>query len=238
MDGYKDSDGKIDECNTAILDGKYNDAIALMERGKYNKAIEGFNQLDGYRDSEDKIIDCKKKIIESAEVGDVIEFGEIVGKNNEWQVLDRKDNKILVISKDVVCALPYNDTMKSVTWETCTLRNWLNTSFMNMAFSENEKLMIPTVTVHAHNNPEYDVDSGNSVQDKVFLLSVEEANRYFKNDGERRVESNKRWWLRTSGMSDRWTAVVEYEGGIDSEGHSVNKTIIYVRPAMWLDINE
>ena len=97
--------------------------------------------------------------------------------------------------------------------------------------------MISTVTVEAHKNPEYNTDSGNAVQDKVFILSVEEANRYFKNEEERQVISRERWWLRTTGSNSTFAAVVSYDGTIDAGGFRVDNTKVYVRPAMWIDIN-
>lgn len=74
------------------------------------------------------------------------------------------------------------------TWETCTLRQWLNNNFFNAAFSGYERAMIPTVTVSADENPEYSTDHGNATQDRVFLLSIDEANKYFGSDSERRCK--------------------------------------------------
>ena len=65
LDGYKDSEDKIDECNTAILDGKYNDAIVLMDEGKYEEAIVAFEELNGYKDSDDKLNECTVIILDS-----------------------------------------------------------------------------------------------------------------------------------------------------------------------------
>ncbi len=62
LDGYKDSQDKIDECNTAILDSKYSDAIALMDSGKYTEAISAFQNLIGHRDSAKKITECQQII--------------------------------------------------------------------------------------------------------------------------------------------------------------------------------
>ena len=65
--------------------------------------------------------------------------------------------------------------LKSVTWETCSLRKWLNDEFVNEAFSKKEQKYIPTVTVPAHKNPKYDTDPGKATKDKVFLLSAVEV---------------------------------------------------------------
>ncbi|WP_410901694.1 DUF6273 domain-containing protein [Ruthenibacterium lactatiformans] len=66
-----------------------------------------------------------------------------------------------------------------MTWEICTLRKWLNKEFINAAFTEKEKQLIPAVMVSADRNLDYDTNLGNSTKGKVFLLSIDEANRCF-----------------------------------------------------------
>ena len=63
MDGYKDSEAKIEECRLAILDNDYNAALALMADGNYSEAISVFRSLD-YKDSEAKIAECELAITE------------------------------------------------------------------------------------------------------------------------------------------------------------------------------
>lgn len=75
-------------------------------------------------------------------------FGKYEQDNNtsngkekiEWLVLEVKDGKALVISKYALDCKPYNTSSTNVTWETCSLRNWLNNDFINSAFSATEKL--------------------------------------------------------------------------------------------------
>ena len=101
----------------------------------------------------------------AADVGDIIEFGAYEQDNEksngkepiEWQVLAKEDNKILVISKYALDAKPYNTEFENVTWETCTLRTWLNETFLDEAFSKAEKSMIQTTEVSADKNPDYKI---------------------------------------------------------------------------------
>ncbi len=51
LDRYKDSDTKIKECNTAILDIKYDNTVALMNRGDVIGSYESLIELNGYKDS-------------------------------------------------------------------------------------------------------------------------------------------------------------------------------------------
>lgn len=125
--------------------------------------------------------------IKTANVGDIIVFGTYEqdndtsnGKENiEWLVLAKENNRILVISDKALDCHPYNSSRTIVTWETCTLRKWLNNDFINAAFYAEERAKIPTVTVSADKNPEYDTNPGNATKDRVFLLSIVEAEKYF-----------------------------------------------------------
>ena len=217
--------------NTVIIpNGKYNNAIALMDAGKYGEAILVFEALEGYKDSANKIEECNINIygeevwnkVKSVNVGDTYRFGSYEQDNNksngqediEWLVLAKEGTKILVISKEALDCKPYNTSYTDVTWETCTLRKWLNNDFINAAFSADERTMIPTVTVSADKNPDYSTNPGNATQDQVFLLSITEVNKYFSSDSARQCKptdyavangawesdsGNCWWWLRSPG---------------------------------------
>ena len=163
-----------------------------------------------------------------------------------------KDGKALVISKYALDCKQYNTNYTDVTWETCTLRKWLNNDFLGAAFSAEEKAMIPTVTVSADKNPEYITNPGNATQDQVFLLSVKEANKYFSSDSARQCEPTDYavangvwksgsgscwWWLRSPGGNQCTAAIVNYDGDVGEDGLSVVDDSDAVRPALWIDLN-
>ena len=265
MDGYKDSAYKINECNTAILDNKYNDALALMDAGKLDEAYSAFIELGDYKDASEKAGDIRlqktKDQLKNIKVGSHINFGAYEQDNNtsngkedvEWLVLEIKDGKALVISKYALDCKQYNTSHTDVTWETSTLRKWLNNDFLNSAFSADEKAMIPTVTVSADKNPYYSTNPGNATQDQVFLLSIPEANTYFNSDNARQCEptdyavangaydssdnGNCSWWLRSPGYNQNYAAGVYSDDDVDEYGFYVSYGIYAVRPALWIDIN-
>lgn len=257
--GYKDSEERIASCETAILDGKYDAAVALMEAGKYSEAIEAFKSIRNHKDSAEKIKVCMTVILYSAAIGTYITFGSYEQDNDtangkediEWLVLAKEDNRLLVISRYALDCTSYDAHYTAGIWETCTLRNWLNKNFLNAAFSSMEQTMIPTVTVAADKNPAHGVDYGKATQEKVFLLSITEANNYFKTDSARRckptayakarfAETNSsgccRWWLRTPGNELKSAAFTNYDGGVNGEGYLIVSGSIAVRPAMWIEL--
>lgn len=124
--------------------------------------------------------------IDDINIGDTYIFGTYEQDDDpsngqeeiEWLVLDKADGKLLVISKYALDCQPYNTEEIEVTWETCTLRQWLNEEFFYSAFSREEQNMISEVTVTADENPYHDTDPGNHTMDRVFLLSILEAEDY------------------------------------------------------------
>ena len=199
-------------------------------------------------------------------VGDIIEFGAYEQDNDtsngkepiEWLVLERDGNKILVISKYALDVQPYNTEREKVTWETCTLRTWLNETFLNEAFSEAEQTIIQTTEVSADKNPNCNTDPGNDTKDKIFLLSIDEANKYFASDEARmcvptayaianvawtfdefKVDGAATcwWWLRSSGLSQCDAAYVDNGGDVLSYGIDINFGRGCARPAMWIDLD-
>ncbi len=114
-----------------------------------------------------------------AKKGDIITFGAYEQDGNlangqepiEWVVLSKTKSQLFVVSKFALDAVPYNDKNTGDTWETCTLRKWLNEKFYNAAFNKDEKALIKTTTVENFDNPKYKTPGGNDTKDKVFLLS-------------------------------------------------------------------
>lgn len=248
-----------------IPNGKYNDAVALMDAGVLDEAYSIFIELENYKDAADKAGDIRlikfKEQLKDIKVGNYIKFGAYKQDNNtfngkediEWLVLEVKDGKALVISKYALDCKPYNTSYTAVTWETCTLRKWLNSNFLGVAFSADEKAMIPTVTVSADKNPEYSTNPGNATQDQMFLLSITEANKYFSSDSARQCKpteyavaggayvsssnGNCWWWLRSPGGSQYGAAYVGIDGVVNEGGISVLYDNYAVRPALWIDLN-
>ena len=126
-------------------------------------------------------------LLESAKVGDIIKYGKYEqdgdttnGKEDiEWQILSKENKRVLVVSKYALDCKKYNNANADVTWETCSLRTWLNEDFLNNAFSDKEKKYIPTVTIENKNNPKCGTAGGKNTNDKVFCLSLEEVEAYF-----------------------------------------------------------
>lgn len=233
--------------------------FVMINEGNIVEAYEMLISLDCYKDSADKANSCNLEILKSAKIGDYVFFGTYEQDNDnsngkediEWYVFDMEDERVLLISKYALDCKPYNISSSEVTWESCSLRTWLNDDFINAEFSEEEKAAISTVTVPAYKNLEYSTEPGNKTQDKVFLLGNSDVYIIFFGSEVQckptdyavangaRVDDNGNcwWWLRSHGFDQFFAACVDSDGGVYMLGSLVNDDDLAVRPALWIDPN-
>ena len=112
--------------------------------------------------------------------------------NYEWRVLDVQDDKALILSENVIEQRPYNVQYTSVTWETCTLQKYLNNEFLQKFTVEQQRRIVET-RVTNNDNLWYGTKGGNDTMDKVFLLSLEEVDRYFGDSGDYQSKRRKNY---------------------------------------------
>lgn len=234
--------------------------------------LKGIQPDEESQCSDEVIMRKVKKQWEVTQAGKCIVFGHYPqtkdGKDNtpiEWLILERDGLNALVVSKYGLDAQPYNISCTDVTWEKCTLRTWLNDTFYNKAFSADEQAAILTTNVDNSKNQCYsgwNTSGGNNTQDKVFLLSYAEANKYFgvaydnSSNTKSRVaptayaiaqgaythSSNKTadgtaagwWWLRSPGFYQGSAAGVRTDGSLNY--YRVDDDSGSVRPALWVNL--
>ena len=244
-----------------IPNRRYRQAVSLMDEGDLESAYAAFLQLKGYADAADKAAVIRTHWIrgsaETMKPGDSIVLGTYEQDNERangeeeirWRVLAVEEGRALVVSEYALDCRPYHDILENVTWETCSLRSWLNEEFMNIAFSEAEKAMISESLIDAENNPSYSTEAGRETRDRVFLLSMSEVTAYLGSDISTRCEptayavyngiwpgegGNCWWWLRNPGYDQRSATYVRSSGTIYGHGDYANYRSGAVRPAMWI----
>ena len=161
----------------------------------------------------------------------------------EWYVLDEKDGKALLLSKKTIDNAQFNSTDVETTWESSSIRRWLNGSFISTAFTPEEQAVILTSTIdnlQAVKNGEWKKTEAPDTEDKVFLLSYNEYMKYLQLDEEVNPEvtkyansrgSNWNIWLRSPGKNRKETQFFSL-GKTDSNPVTDSNA---VRPAMWID---
>lgn len=215
-----------------IPQAKYDKAMSLYEEGKYDDAEAAFADMD-YRDSQTRALEIQ---LMNYEKGDVFKFG-----NYDWIVLDKQEKELLVITKDAAFVMEYDFKDANVTWENSRMRPILNFDFYEENFDRTERTLIIERENPNNPNPTYGTWGGAPTSDRIFLLSIDEANMYFE-DNDSRVctysDDGCWWWLRSSGNQQHYAANVSITGEVVAFGNNVGEIYGAVRPAMRLKIAE
>lgn len=158
-----------------------------------------------------QVIDQNKKAGEKENPRnyEVINFGRYMqdkyGKefsSLSWRVLEKRGDLALLVTEKVIDVIQFSALDKN-DWVTSDLRKWLNTEFTDCAFNDKEKAEI----------------CESPTGEKVFLLSIEDYEKYFTNSADARTvhtDYSKRkayghgnpsyafWWLRTANPIGGW----------------------------------
>ena len=242
----------------------YRTAEALCQEKEWQEAKAIYERLIGYKDVESKTTMCDKEIEAAAardvafQPGKIVQFGRYPqtteGNDDtvvEWQVLDRDGRNALLISRYGLDVQPYTWPSAQITWEQCTLRIWLNDTFANRAFSQEEQqAILMTTVVNGSDEGYWKTDGGNDTQDKIFLLSYRQAEQYFDVtiNNDENIKSRMQptdyalahgagklgWWLRSQGPEQGTAARVYSVGALDYDFTGFEEC---VRPALWVNID-
>lgn len=192
--------------------------------------------------------------MQTVNVGDEIYFGsydlEYIDAGYErlpWIVLDKQDDKLLLLSKYVLCASAFNQSHSKSCWEDCTVRELINEQDYDMIFNAYEKKHVISTIVSSVNSDQ----STTTTSDCLFLLSAEEVQRYLPDEASRiafpsviaaerlgvnvqPVTGNTWWWLRDMTDSAMKAAVVWTDSKLPADSRYVNVADGGVRPAVWI----
>lgn len=252
----------------AIPNAKYKKAMEYIDNGNTRAAAKQLATISDYKDCNkllDTLIENDDTLaIYGAKVGETVTMGTYEQDGNtengnekiEWYVLERTEDRVLLLSKYALDCVPYNNEYVKITWAECSLRKWLNNDFITKAFTEAEASRIKTTGLVNHDSPTYRTsEGGKNTKDMVFLFSINEANYYLTNPEIMAAKPTKYainngvyrnadsyncwWWLRSPGSDNRRAARVDINtgNGLSRIGHYVNYNDHGVRPAMWVSLD-
>ena len=167
-----------------------------------------------------------------------------------WRVLTTIDDKALVISEKAIDCRSYHSEVVDITWEECDLRKWLNTEFLNEAFTLVEQKNILQEWQKSESTKNTDTNAGGATNDKIFLLNNYEVDSYLGIDakcyatpysqqkGALVNEENEccNWLVRVPGYKQNYVSYITTNGNLSVFGCDPNDNTIGVRPAMWVKI--
>ena len=226
----------------------------------YLDALMEYEKIPDYQDvasmiaNDPHLIDAAKEenLLSLQLKGSIFHFGSYKQDEHEekrdieWLVLDVQATVSLIISRYCLFAKEYSAKCGDISWENSTLRSWLNEKFIKEAFSNDEKNeIIPIGTTESIRN------ESNNTQDKIFLLTKAEAQKYFKDNGQLVAEPTEYaesqecyvdeeyhtcyWWLKEEKPSQDTIEVIGPDGSLDRV--TANSNGIGVRPALWISNN-
>lgn len=223
-------------------------SAALSEYGISGDGIKNPQGNAGAADSIDSKNNCLRPVI--SEDGELV-FGHY-GRDRApivWKLLSLVDGEALIITKECIDSRNYNSSYEKTTWETSSVRKWLNDDFLAGAFTDSERELMVRSFVRNPDNYFNRVNGGNDTEDTVFLLNTDEADFYFDDRFARQALAGKAalekrayvagtgytaWWLRTPGSDEVHASNVDYYGMAVNIGFLVNYTSNCIRPAMWI----
>ena len=174
-----------------------------------------------------------------------------------WRVLSVEGDDAFLMADQAIESRPFDEEGSAVTWEKCSLRKWLNEDFIKEAFTEEEQAAIMETTVVNKDNEEYNTEAGADTQDKIYLLSIDEAAdaqygfeksdkaAFHRTSPAREVAQTMYsseaynaffWWLRSPGK-ENCVSNVGMAGDGDSEG-TFAQTYGAVRPVLHLKLSD
>ncbi|MCR5704930.1 MAG: DUF6273 domain-containing protein [Eubacterium sp.] len=92
-----------------------------------------------------------------------------------WRVLSVTDDDMYLLANRVLDCGYFNSTDGDTTWETSSLRNWLNTDFYDAAFNAEEKDAIKNTLVKSNPHAMTQVVYGNDTTDKIYLMDTQDC---------------------------------------------------------------
>ncbi len=198
----------------------------LFKEGDYKGAAKAFSSAEDYKDSEEKEVSMIKRILQIEEPGDTV----MIGSYN-WIILNKSEDKALLIKKVALEKRAYNIEAAAITWENSTLRQFLNNDFLLHTFSESERNNILQSNIE-NSKSVYGTDGGNNTLDSIFLLNTMEANEY--QTFLKGVKNNS--WLRSPGYSQNSAAFMTEKGRVMDYGYMVTSEDFTVHPVLWFNM--
>lgn len=172
-----------------------------------------------------------------------------------WRVVSEDKDKCVLMSEHAIDAVQFNDEYSDIDWNNSSLRNWLNKTFYDIAFNDEQKKNMLSMTTSSSRNPDYGLVSGGGVSDMVSIFSAEECSEGANGfAGDRKAADKDRlckptefasdrgvytdtngyckWWLRTCGVNMALEMFTNTTGVFACDGYYVIGTDIGVRPVI------
>ena len=175
----------------------------------------------------------------------------------EWLILEEYEACYFAVSKQAIISKMFDEI--SGKWEESSIRNWLNNEFIELAFNSSERACLVSREIISKNDPYLTWGGKNTIPairavktiDRVFLLSTDEVEKFFKTKQSRIIEFSKYaidtlmgekdlmgiWWLRNEEELGCGPVRILSDGFYDGEnnlGDGDPDKVVGIRPAIYI----
>ena len=238
--------GRVNQKGNSYEDGTDVDVIEplVIDHGIKKIAIDRENlPLIVYREHSEEGTPID---IDQLSVGDEVYFGRFPQledyemKPLKWRVLDVIDGKALLVTVDCIIGKGL-DLQRHGFWKDDLLRSFLNNSFYKVAFSDSEREQIVLSTIQNPKNEVTNNGGGPDTKDHVFLLSIDEVEKYMPTENSRWASITKYAYRQRYAKRTFWhwelrtlSYVVFGNGRLCATGSNGRHNHCCLRPAIWI----
>ena len=201
-----------------------------LQAGSYETAGQLFEGMPGFLDSDRLAEKCLLLKLRKTKIGADVSFGTC-----KWKILDREKGQVRLIASDIGSehlfhAAAFHKTREAVSWETSSLREWLNTEVLETIFTDAQREMLVLQESGPSENALYGTSYPQKTQDYLTLLSAEEieSGKYAQGIGELGHD----YWLRTPGNAMDCVAYMNSDHVIRAYGVPADDADMMVRPVI------
>lgn len=188
----------------------YKLAVQAEEKGQDKKAMKLYRLAWNRLDAAEKTAALERKIFQQSDVGDKVAFG---GRN--WIILEKQKDRVLLFAASAPQFKKF-DKSGGASWEDSTLKQWIDTSFLDETYSGAERKMVLPLE-----------DNKSDPVEKAYLLSEKEYRKY----EDLIPEIKNRWWLCDAVIQPNHAKCIMGDEVLVIPA-DIRK--VGVRPAMWV----
>jgi len=238
----------------AVLECKYQIAMKYLKYQRIDLAEILFEELGDYSDSRDQPEAYFRQTRQNINVGGLLYWGSYEQDDNlengpeavAWKVLEIGDGKALLITDACPDKHIFDEGSKPTNWAKSSIREWLNSTFLNALLSAEDQTMILKTRVFNDYTNSHGINGGPDTEDALFFLSSREVTAYWPTEKERLSYSTPYerysrtttgWWLRDPAATRRATCFVGSDGELSLDKYGNHEYNRGVRPAVWVDLS-
>lgn len=171
-------------------DRDFNQALYWAEKAREQGAPQADLLLLSIRREQSEMMQKLRNGLRSLKKGDSFSFGRYIQSASsrkaepiQWKVLAVEGKRLLALSLQVLDCQKYHPEVTAKKWDNCSLRQWMNHEFYQKAFNDTEQRLIAETALQNPENSQYHIYGCSDTTDRIFALSVEEAQKYFSLEG-------------------------------------------------------